>query len=306
MRNTAALLLLSLTGCGAPGGGPSASADLSSEGGGGDMALVGGAQDDAGTRGPCGDQKFPDGGVCLTRVTGKVVDEKGNGLAKAQVTVCGPVCYYGTIAGDGSFLVKIGQHVVPSRWAAQVHGRPDRVSYFIPLPPFVDDAVDFARPFIVPALPGSGPSMVLEKSMKDQSLVSGDVMVTLVAGTTVSLDVEDVALGDLGKQLRAVTIADPKTLPFVDAKDPPLGLYGFAPFESSYAPLAQVSFNNGYMLPANAPVDVYGEAGLYDSQPAGSFNKVATAHVSPDGKRIAMDPGQGVATLRWLALRKGK
>jgi hypothetical protein len=303
MRSTILFAALTLGGCGGTGGadGGTAGHDLSMPA---DMAVAG--SDDMAPAGPCGRQKPPDGGACLVTVSGKVVDDHGAPLPNLTVTTCGPVCFYGASVADGSFTVKVGTWVVHDRWATVVHGRPDHASYYVPLPPLVSEQIVYPSPFVVPSLPASGPAIPADQMAHD--IVAGDVELILAAGTKVSFDPEDVVLGDVGKELRPVTIADPKTLPFVDAKNPPLALYGFAPFESQYAPSAAFAFNNQTLgLPAGTAVDVLAQAGLYDPPPAGTLVKVASAHVSQDGKRIATDPGQGLTwQLRWLALARSK
>ncbi len=299
-------IALITVGCGAGSGGAPDGAQAA-----GDMAVA--SLDDLATEaedltpaGPCGGDKHPpDGGVCLLSVTGRVVDEKGAGLPDVQVTVCGPICYYGIVGADGSFAVKLGLHVVPDRWATEIHGRPDHVSYYVPLPPIGDGKVRYPDPFVVPALPAMGPEIALGQSK--QTLASGDVTLDLAKDTKVMLDAEDVVAGPSGRQFRTVTIPDPKTMPFVDPMDPPLALFGVAPFEATFAPGAQLAFNNTTGLAAGAAVDVFVQVGLNEPGAAGSWNKTATAHVvSMNGTtRIAMDPGQAITETRFIALRKG-
>jgi hypothetical protein len=67
----------------------------------------------------------------------------------------------------------------------------------------------------------------------------------------------------------------------------------------------QLSFANATNLPASSAVDVL-ELGSYvypDWITPAKFTKVASAHVSADGKTITMDSGEGVLHLTWAALK---
>jgi len=90
-------------------------------------------------------------------------------------------------------------------------------------------------------------------------------------------------------------------------------LYALEPFESSYETpganakqaMVRLSFANTAKLAAGSAVDVLA-LGTYiypDWIPPASFTKVASAHVSMDGKTIAMDTGEGVPYLTWFAIK---
>lgn len=269
-----------------------------------DAALVSvdaAAPDDFAAGAACHDPNPPDGGECLLSVSGPVVDEKGMPLNHLELTVCGTECIYGASGADGRFLVSVGHTIVLSRWALLVHGRPDRVSYYVPLPDGVKDVV-IARPMPVPKLPASGPQIA--KDMTAQHLTSDAVTLVIPANTSVLFDVEDVANAPAGEQFRSYLAADPKSYPFVDPADPPAALFAFAPYEVTFSQKVPLQFATSAGLAPGAAVDVYRQFDLFSAPAAGTFAKVARAHVSMDGQRITMDPGEGVTELSWMALRK--
>jgi hypothetical protein len=244
----------------------------------------------------------PAGGKCVATVHGKAVDETGTPLPDLVVSVCAAACYYGKTGDDGAFAVRVYSHLVIDQYATLVHGRPDHANYYTPLPRAAGSTYRYAAPLQVPRMPEHGSAIATNGAA--QTLTAGDVTLHLTAGTKVEIPIEDRMLGDIGSQLRVTRIANPRRLPFVDAAAPPSVLYGFAPFEVRFSRKTRVSFANTSRLPAGSAVDVQGMRGLLaDTPPAGRFTSVATAHVSADGSRIEMDPGEGVLSLTWLALR---
>lgn len=282
--------------CGAPAGAPpdggtETAADMSAPA---DLTHADGCTDP--------ESKWPDGGTCVVAVAGRIVDEKGQPIAGRVVTTCGSTCFFGKSASDGSFTVHVGSHIPVAEFAVDVHGSPDLASYYTPLLALAGDSIAFPSPLVVPTLPTSGPLLPMDGSAA--ILTSGDVTVTLADGTKVSLPIDDVGIGDAGMMLRALTVADPSKLPFIDGANPPLALYGLGPFEVVFSQPVALAFANTTQLLPGAAVDVYLMRGLaLAGPPAGRFDLAASAHVTSDGKSIATDPGQGVLTLTWIALR---
>ncbi|MSP59703.1 MAG: hypothetical protein EXR72_05055 [Myxococcales bacterium] len=247
-----------------------------------------------------------DGGTCVDVVRGKLLDEAGKPVPKRVMSVCAEICFFGETLDDGTFAVPIGGPVLVDRFALLVHGRPDGASYYLGLPPLKGAVATYLAPLVLPSLPKSGPALP-ETATKEATFTSSGVTLTLAAGTTLQFDVEDFELMALGKQLRVLAVADPKKLAFIDPASPPEGLYGFAPFDVVFSKKARLSFPNSTKLPAKAPVDLFSQRSLITAAPpAGPFEKVATAHVSADGKTIDTDASEGVTTLTWIALRKGQ
>ena len=256
------------------------------------------------TPGGCEDpvDQRPAGGTCVTTVNGNVIDDNGRPLPDLVISVCAAACYYGKTGDDGAFAVRVYSHLVIDQYATLVHGRPDHADYYTPLPRAAGSTYTYAAPLQLPRMPENGPAIATDGTA--QTITAGDVTLHLMAGTKVDVSIEDRMLGDVGSQLRVIRIANPKRLPFIDAAAPPAVLYGFAPFEVRFSRQARVSFANTSRLPAGSAVDVQSMRGLLaDKPPAGRFSSVATAHVSADGSRIEMDPGEGVLSLTWLALR---
>jgi len=247
--------------------------------------------------------EMPDGGVCVTAVSGALVDEAGAPVNDLLVTVCGDGCFYGHSGPDGRFTTEVKQSILVEGYAVLIHGRPGRINYYAKLPPLVDGKIEFPKPFVVPSLPAGGPDIARDNSA--QVLTSGDVTLTLAAGTEVDLDVEDVVDLPVGGQLRALRLANPSSWPFVDAANLPDVLYAISPFECLFTAKAQLGFANVAGLPAGAAVDVLSQRGLIaEAPPAGALVKVASAHVSGDGQRIEMDPGEGITKLSVIALKR--
>jgi hypothetical protein len=246
-----------------------------------------------------------DAGVCLNTVSGKLVDESGAGLPNIVTSVCAVACYFGMTGADGTFVNPVYQVLDPPYYAFEAHGRPDRAGFYMRLPPLGGLTAAYSAPLLLPSLPATGPAIVLDQSA--QTLISGDVTLLLASGTKVMISVEDVVLGDHGRQFRALTVSPPSKMAFVDAASPPDALYGFAPFEALFSQKTPLTFRNSSGIPANAAVDVLELGGLLGPTtmpPAGNFTKVATAHVTADGMNVVMDGGQGVNGLTWIALRK--
>ena len=50
-------------------------------------------------------------GVCVTQVTGSLMDESGAAVTNAPVSVCGDICYYGQSDDSGAFEVDVKAHI---------------------------------------------------------------------------------------------------------------------------------------------------------------------------------------------------
>jgi hypothetical protein len=247
----------------------------------------------------CNDSDPPDGGVCPAQVHGRVVGENGAPLAALTVSVCADQCFFGSTLSDGSFTVIADQHIVLANYALELHGRPDRVTYYTPLAPAAGLSVQFQEPLLLPLLPARGPEIL--KDMSAQTLTSGDLTLTLAAGTMIVFDVEDFGFAN-GHQLRVQKL-DPAQFPFVD--NHPDALYACSPFEVWFSQPASLGFANSAALPAGSAVEILQLRGLVnDGLPAGHFMHAANAHVSADGTSITTDPGEGVTELTWLAVKR--
>lgn len=241
----------------------------------------------------------------VTAVVGQVVDEQGAGVPMPTLTVCAGLCYYGTSGNDGSFSVAINSMIDPAAFALGVHGRPDRVNFYAPLPAVQNQQVRYAAPIVDPLLPASGPMLATDGSA--QTVTSGDVTLDLPAGTQIQFDVEDVVLPNmLGYEFRVYKAPDPKAPIFIDQSNPPDALYGVAPFEAYLSEKAKLTVANTIGAQAGDAVGVYVQRNLITcAPPAGALDKAAQAHVSSDGKTIVTDPGEGISAFSWIGLKKG-
>jgi hypothetical protein len=238
-------------------------------------------------------------GVCPAQVHGQVVDENSQPVTALTVSVCADQCFFGMTGGDGKFTVVPDQHILLDNYALELHGRPDHVTYYTPLAPANGLQIDFTQPLLLPTLPVSGPELAA-----GGTFTSGDVSVTVPAGTMIIFDVEDFGVAN-GHQLRvlAISAALAGQLPFVGTPKPD-ALYACSPFEVSFSQKASLSIANPG-LPAGAAVEIQQLRGLVnDGLPAGHWMHAASAHVSADGKSVTTDPGEGVTELTWLWLKK--
>ncbi len=165
-------------------------------------------------------------------------------------------------------------------------------------------------------LPPSGPSLVVwheKQGAPAQTVTSGELTLEIGAGTQVKLDVEDVALGDEGKQFRALGIPAAKRPAFAGEALGLGALWALTPFEaavideqSGSPALARISADNTLGLPADTAVEwlALGSYLFADWVKPAAFEVVASGKVSTDGTRIEMDAGQGVRYLTWLGVRK--
>jgi hypothetical protein len=303
------LLLLWLAGCGGDNGASDLGADLG-------VVLPDLSSPDSGHGGPCTDSADgqPDGAVCVRSVSGATVDENGAALSGVFVTYCAGDCFYGMSGGDGgTFTIDVRAHVVPSDYAVEVHGRPDRISYYVNTPQPANGAIQLAAPLPVPPLPASGPTLLRDGSAQSPS--SGDLTLLLAAGTQVTLDPSDLVditpAADGGAahpeagQWRIWRAPDPSKLPFVDPAHPPDVLYALSPFECTFSAKTPLQILNAPAFPAGTVFDVLAQRSLIDqSPPAGALLRVAGAHVSTDGKTIDFDSGDGITLTTWIALVK--
>jgi hypothetical protein len=237
--------------------------------------------------------------VCPVAVSGHVVDESGAPLGSLVVSVCAGLCFFGSTDAAGAFTVTPDAHIVVAQYALELHGRPDRLSYYTPLPAG-DLALAFTTALPLPRLPTSGTAITGDGTA--QTVVGGDVTLAIGSGTKALFDVEDYGIPH-GHDLRVVPIAEPASLPFVDAAHPPRALWGLAPFETGFSAKVPVTLANTTALAAGTAVELKVMSGLVlDSPPAGRLVHAAFAHVSADGKTITTDPGEGIVELTFLSL----
>lgn len=296
------------------GGGTTATGGTTSAGTGGSS----GTSTDAGEPTRCDDDA---GGVadavCVYGINGRVIDQSGAPVATRDlVSACGPAnCNPGFTNSAGKFLIPVGFHLITSGYSVQVHVRPDFAAFYYALPASSPGPNIDMGDLRVLAMPTTGPLLQVDRAgTPAQSVTSSDVTLHVGDGVYVRLDVEsDAAPGDTGKQFRVLRIPDALMSEYTAGTTGIAAMYAIEPFESSFevggmpndAVKVQLSFANATNLPASSAVDVL-ELGSYvypDWITPAQFTKVASAHVSADGKTIAMDAGEGVLHLTWAALK---
>ena len=247
----------------------------------------------------CNDPDPPAGSVCPVEVRGRVVDENDAPIDALVVSVCAGLCFFGATDAQGTFSVTPDAHIVVDSYALELHGRPSRISYYTPLPAG-GTALSYGTALPLPKLPASGTAIVGDGTA--QSVVGGDITLAIGAGTKALFNVEDFGI-EHGHDLRVVSIANPASLPFVDAAHPPRALWALAPFETGFSAKVPVTLANTTALAAGTAVELKVMGGLVlDAPPAGHLAHAAFGHVSADGKTITTDPGEGIVELTFVAL----
>ena len=242
------------------------------------------------------------GGVCVRSVKGQLVVETGMPLADAMVTACANACFFGTSNAQGQFTVAIDNYIRLDQFSLLTHVNPRRAAFYLALPAPVDGVVTFPKPLVARPMPPGGPEIRMD--MSAQTLHGDGVDLFIDAGTTIFLSFDDTAEMPLGAELRPLTLTRFDDVPFLGGVVP-LVLYGFGPFEADFNKPVRLSFANATGLAAGTAVDVLAQHGLlHGGPPAARFDVVAAAHVSQDGTRVDLDPGAGISTLTWIALRK--
>ena len=254
---------------------------------------------------------------CVLRIDGRAIDESDAPVAPHTLaSACGPAaCSPGFTGSDGAFAIPVGFHLDPGVYSVQMHVRPDRAAFYFALPGDALGPVVDMGALRVLDMPAHGPLLDVDRSgAPSQTVTSGDVTLEVPEGVYVRLDVESNLAGDHGREFRALTIAPRFIDEFSDGMTGVQAMYALEPFESSFEypasgatpALVRLSFANTAGLEAGAGVDVLA-LGTYIYpgwvKPA-AFEKVASGHVSADGSKIELDPGEGLSHLTWIAIRE--
>jgi len=233
-----------------------------------------------------------------------VTDLAGAPLASRIVALCGRACYGTQSASDGSFVIDVGDFIARENYAIHADGRPDHAGVYLRLTKGDAEAIVLTSPLLLPALPASGPPLPPDGSPASE-VTSGDVTFALQDGTNITLAFEDFSLDDLGRMLRTVSVPLDQAPDFAKAVSAE-ALYAIAPAEATASKKIALTIANAANLPAGAAIDVLvvGSDYVSSSPTVGIMSVVAAAHVSADGKTITTDPGEGITSINWLALRR--
>ncbi len=249
-------------------------------------------------------------GIFVKTVTGRFLDPNGNPPSSADftVSVCGPICYFGDSASDGSFSTPIGARIDLSQYSALPHGRPYIAGFYFALPTDAPGpAIDLGDLRIIP-MPQDG-APIDPTGATAQTLTSGPVTLDIAQGLGTHLEFDDLAAAAAGSEFRAVTV-DPHLMGRFVPQDAD-AIIALGPFESyefdagSNVVPTHLTFANTAGLAPGKAVEFLA-LGTYlhpDWIPPAEFTSVATGRVSADGARIDLDAGEGLLYLTWVAIR---
>lgn len=251
-----------------------------------------------------------DRGPCVTRAEGRFLDENGSPPEGVElVSVCGPVCFAGDLAPDGTFAVSIDFRLTLPDYSALLHGRPAYAGFYFPVPEPVDGVLRFGT-LTAFALAPSGQPLPSETAA-EQVVERDGIALHVPAGAELQLDFEARSAGKEGAEFRVRELRPSEFARLGAVPSEAVLVLAFAPFESHYldgvtgerVPLG-LSMPNGAGLAPNTRLEVHALGSyLYPDYVAPArFERVAMATVNADGTRIATRAGEGVELLTWIAL----
>ncbi len=225
-------------------------------------------------------------------------------MPRAAVSMCSRTCYGAAGGDDGRFAIPIGAYLRASDYALHVSGRPGFADVYAKVPDPSGDVIFLGAAVKLPALPASGPSLPPSPAGAT-TLASGPLSLDLPAGVTFQLDVADVALGPLGRQLRVASVPLGAAPDFARGLSGVVALYALAPSGAAASSPLGVHLLNDVGLPASAAfaLDVLDDDYRPVPPTAGTARRAATGHVSVDGRTLDTDAGQGITRLTWLVVR---
>ena len=254
--------------------------------------------------------------ICVTDVEGQMIDEAGSGVPDILMTVCGPGgCEPDTTDASGAFHIEVGFPLFPPDWSLIPHSREaGKFVFYYPFVTGVDGPLIEMGSLRLIDYPAPTDSLVAKSDdmgAPAQSVTNGDVTLDIPAGVRVNLDVEDVLLGDDGKNFYARKVDSAVQDEFVDPALAAVALYALAPFDAAFdlesdpgtSTKVPLTLANTTGLPADTAVQFYQQGSFVVGQLAtGVFHPVATGAVSSDGTTITMDADEGIEFLTWVAI----
>jgi hypothetical protein len=237
---------------------------------------------------------------CVREVSGTVQDSAGTLLAKAEATVCGIVCFGANTDASGNFRVSVNARLPDSAYVLFAHGRPMRGSKLIPLPKA--PAEQLALGLIeLPRLSTDGVPLPVDGAPA-ATIRTGAISFGIAPETNWELAFEDAADEVNGRMVRSAKVSADKAPAF--AKGANL-IYALAPFDAKPSKPVSVTLSETGGLASGTPVEfvVMGGVDLERFNGGGTARAAAKGHVSADGTSVSTDPGEGISTLTWLAVR---
>lgn len=256
----------------------------------------------------------PAGAVCIETVSGRLIDEDGTPMgADVLMSACGPQqCSPGSTDRSGNFSIPVRLHLPPGDYSVLPHARLHHAGFYFRLPPdSPGPAIDMGDLRTIRMDAGGDLLEVDRSGAPAQSVTSGEVTLEVPDGVYVRVDVESNLAGEEGHRFQAVRIDTAIQDEYVAPEVGVVALYAFEPFEAQFEtpegdPVeVRVSFDNTEGLAPNSVVEVLALGTyLYPEWLAPAvFEPVASGHVTADGERIELEPGQGVRYLTWLGVR---
>jgi len=238
---------------------------------------------------------------CVREVVGALTDTEGNSLAGIGVSLCGKACFAGKSDKTGAFRVRVNSRLPDGQYGFFVHARTTHGSTIVPLPKAPSELFPFGT-MALPRLSQGGPMLAVEPAAA-VVLKHGPITLDVPGDTMWDLSFEDYTDEAEGHRLRYAKVP-PQAAPPAFAPGAAL-TYVLAPFEAIASKKVAVRIDESANLPPGSAVEFVTMHGVRVdfSVGAGLGQVAARGHVSADGKSIATDPGEGITTLTWLAVR---
>ncbi|MDP3273724.1 MAG: hypothetical protein Q8Q09_00920 [Deltaproteobacteria bacterium] len=249
----------------------------------------------------------PASAVCVRGVTGLAQSNDGSPLANTVVTFCGTACFATNTDAQGRFELPVGEVLVLSQYALQVHGRPQHASAYWLLPaPDANGIVRMPTPLQLPRYMVSGEELPMSMRIETaRTITVGEVTLQFSAGSRVEFDLEDFELMALGRTVRMAEVPLDRAPPFAAEASVVGPVWAMGPFALVSDRPITVTVPNRTALAAGSPVELVsmGHDVLSSPPTAGHFVLAGRGIVSSDGRTITTVSGAGPLVLTWLAVR---
>jgi len=259
------------SGSGSPGGAGGSSDTISSDGGNGLSGGSGGM-----SPGP------------TAALSGVVHDTSGAPLQGAAIQLCAEACYLAYTEPDGSFWyqsVPAGHYKLDLRGPARAEVNYGAVNFPLDLAP--DDQQVLDAPLVLPVTGDGVP------------LTGGTQQIAIDSDLTLTIDADAL---ELPPAVASPYLAGVRVVPSsYPPNQPPSGTvvawWALNPFGTLSSQPIGVSIVNNLGLAAAAPLAIYTV-----SDQTGEMDLAAATQVSSDGTTIALNNGQGLAQISWVAV----
>jgi hypothetical protein len=239
---------------------------------------------------------------CIREVSGVIQSSDGSALDKIPVSVCGLACFAASTDATGAFRIRVGAKLPPRGYVLSAYGRPNYAGVYLRLPEPPSEMVMFPA-LRLPRL-SNDETFLPEDGSPAAIRTVGPLAFEIAAGTTWELDLEDSVAGPEGRRIRYAAVSNTDAPPF--ASDAAL-VFAFAPFKAKADKPFRVTVETRNLVSGTAVDFIVMQDDVTSADNTGGLGKVvAKGHITADGKRAEMDPGEGIRTLTWLAIRAAK